>query len=262
MEDKYILEALAKISAKGNETAFRRLTEAMEADINHLVNTYAAINEMKGNFKDDYRQCALKALWDATKTFENEKSSFRTYACTYMKNAIRNYLKTEQSLIRITSGMAENISKIKNAEKRLASAGYKHVSKELLKEESGIRSDRTFRTAMDARMLQELSSLDRPIRNGESEKDTISLGERIYDHSYSVEETVERKDLLVALRKAIKNLSKIDQKIVILSYGLYGCKECSNQTIADYVGLSVTSVCAHRKKALSELQQLRDYYAA
>lgn len=254
------LLSLVSSYRNGNQKAFNSLYSLLSKDAEATARHYALYNEGRGNFYEDYLSVAREGLWQAASSFNEEKGLFRTYAKACMANAIKAFIKEGQSVIGVKAHVAEDISRINKAEKALYAKGILYPSLEELSAESGITSLKTLQNALDAREALKLTALDKSFGDGEGEEDSfLSL---FSDPTSLTEEDFLKSEEEKSLRSSILRLPPVDRTIIVLSYGLYDYKKCTNKEICRKVGLSEVSVIHHRDKALAILRgELEDWVA-
>ena len=97
-------------------------------------------------------------------------------------------------------------------------------------------------------------SLDEPL-NVDSDGNELLLGDVLgtdSDMVYSDIESGVEKDLL---KKAIAKLSKREQKIVALRFGLDGAEEITQKEVADLMGISQSYISRLEKKIIVRLKK-------
>ncbi len=100
-------------------------------------------------------------------------------------------------------------------------------------------------------------SLDQPV----ADDDGASLGELVAGEDLGFEQDVESEIVQNDLRRAIGDLSEMEQKVVGLRFGLNGKTPASLESVASQLGVGVRRVRRIEREALHRLGQLPEVAA-
>ena len=101
----------------------------------------------------------------------------------------------------------------------------------------------------------DVDSLDRPIRNGDSEFE-FTLGDAIQSEEFNPEEIAEQNELRETIMKAVNQLPPRQQAVIILRFGLKDGVPMTLEDVGAMYGVTRERIRQVELKALSKLKWL------
>ncbi|WP_336206290.1 sigma-70 family RNA polymerase sigma factor [Nonomuraea sp. LPB2021202275-12-8] len=174
---------------------------------------------------------------------------FSTYGMWWIRQAIERGIHDKSRTVRLPIHVAEELSRLLRAERRLAAELGRDPRDEELAEAAG-RS--AVQVAGLRRFAQETISLDIPVgENGEG-----SIGDLLADEDAAeVQELAERRALSAELNEVVTTLPPREAFVIRLRYGLAGEEVRSYAQIAEHLGLTRERIRQLEKQALKRLRQ-------
>lgn len=100
-------------------------------------------------------------------------------------------------------------------------------------------------------------SIDEPL-NVDWDGNELLLSDVLATGENTVGENLEKEDEIRCLMRCIHRLNEREQKIIIMRFGLCGCREYTQKEVADILGISQSYISRIEKKILSELKKSID----
>lgn len=203
-----------------------------------------------GQRPDAYQEASL-GLIHAIDKVEDSRASFGSYARTWITRQIRNYLMGERFPVHVPINLAS----------RLLREGNEAQRRDENEAKDKRPSDPAPRTKEELSPFHELLHpgvpLDAPV--SEDDQSTRQLPD---EHADDPHERLSRKDLHVALRGLMSELTEKQREVLALRFGLNeGNRQWTLSEIAQEVGISHQQVSQREKRALEKLESvLRPLY--
>lgn len=199
-----------------------------------------------GQRADAYQEASL-GLLHAIDKVEDSRASFGSYARTWITRQIRNYLMGERFPVHVPINLASRLLREGNEAKR--------------------RTDEQPEKARPGDPGGELSAFHELLSPGvpldAPQGDNDSAPRQLPDeHASDPHESLSRKDLHVALRGLMSELTEKQREVLALRFGLNeGNRQWTLSEIAREVGISHQQVSQREKRALEKLESvLRPLY--
>lgn len=243
-------ELVARIST-GIERAesMQQLYKNMCPIMHKLAKRYAAYVEY-----EDLMQEAYLGLHSAVEHYEPEQgSSFFTYACPWIKQAMYRYVQSESRTVRIPEYMHGLVVKYK----KFCAAMVREYGRE---PETGeivayLRIDRdTVDVIKNVMSMEQMQSLDKPVDNDEGETDSYEL----VIGTEGIEEDAIRKQDAQAVKKILwECVDRLEGQQPCIMRMLYQ-QGLSRRAAGDAIGTTPKKVRAQELKALRSLREGRN----
>ena len=211
-------DTLIHLIKQGNKQARQDICIKNEGLVRKYANAY---HRYYGNGLeyDDLMQAGFIGVLTAADNFDfSKESAFSTYAIYWIKQCISRQIYDEGSLIRIPVHMMEKISKVTRLDNKYGAEGLDYKQrKQKIAEDTGLTEDE-IEVAFEIK-YQFLGgvSLDTPV----GEEEETLLGELIpAEESYDVENEIIKKALASALDEILSTISKREERILRLRFGL------------------------------------------
>lgn len=187
-----------------------------------------------GEEPEDLIQIGYIGLLKAARRFEPERGlQFSTYAVPMITGEIRSQLR-DQGTVKMSRGLKADVTAVRRAEADF-SAKYgtsPHLSQ--LAEMSGLSEERVQAACQAADIMGNLQPLD----SVDTEK----------SRRFWLEEE-ERDVTRIDLADTLRSLEPKARQVIVLRY----YKDCTQQQVADLLGISQVQVCRIEKKTLQEM---------
>lgn len=200
---------------------------------------------------DAYQEASL-GLIHAIDKVEDSRASFGSYARTWISRQIRNYLMGERFPVHVPINLASRLLREGNEAQR--------------RDETEAKSDRpgdptprgsTGDLSPFHELLRPGVPLDAPL--SDDDQSTRQIAD---EHADDPHERLSRKDLHIALRELMSELTDKQREVLALRFGLNdGNRQWTLSEIAQEVGISHQQVSQREKRALEKLESvLRPLY--
>lgn len=189
-----------------------------------------------GEDAEDLIQIGYMGLMKAVQRFEPERGlQFSTYAVPMIAGEIRSQLR-DQGALKMSRSLKTDMAAVRRAESDyIKMKGVSpHISQ--LVEMTGLPADRIREANQASDVLRNMTELS------ETEAETSP---QLWDDGE--EKTVERMDLA----RALDGLEVQQRKVIILRY----YRDCTQQQVADMLGISQVQVCRIEKKTLKMMAE-------
>lgn len=183
-----------------------------------------------------------------------QQNSFSTYAWYSIDGHIRNYIKEHKSLIRVPPAVIGrfNITKVLTRKAELQQLTGAEPTLEELAKATGIPIEKLGEIISLTKTIYSIESLDMPLIDREGKEYDISEHLVVAIPEESVEEQVERKIKIAAVRDALAEvLTEREIKVLQLRFGL----ELTQEEITKEMGVTRERVGQIERKALRKLQE-------
>lgn len=255
-------EVLCGLIQQGNKQAAQDLCIKNK----RLVDKYVVLYIKKyGNRLDfeDLEQVGYMGLMKAAKKFDiSQGNAFSTYAVFWIKQAISREIMDNGYAIRIPVHMMEKINKVIAIDSFFESKGFCLIERiRLISNELNLTQDEVKQCIVLKNNFVKYASLNSLVGEGEME-----LGELL-----PAEETVQTEEIVfkIILREQLKEvlgiLTKREQKILILRFGLADNKERTLEEVGRQFNVTRERIRQIEEKALRKLRvsfhskKLKDY---
>ncbi|MCL5948372.1 MAG: RNA polymerase sigma factor RpoD/SigA [Actinobacteria bacterium] len=247
MPTAYEQTELARKVTLGDEDARTKMVEANIRLVIHWARRY----QNRGVELADLIQEGTFGLMRAVEKFDFTRGfKFSTYASWWIRQSLQRAIQSQANAIRLPMEVAEQAHRIERASWDLTAGGQEKPSLDHLAMETGQSVEQVSRFTSLAKVV---ASLDQP--TGEDTGTTI--GDLLKDkESSDFEESVEMQILCDEIKKAIKNLPDLEQRVITLRFALDGGKPASLQKCARELGMGVRRVRALEARALQSLATL------
>ena len=247
------LDQLA-METKANGSSFPLLLKNSKHIIDRVVSTYA----VEGNiaYKDDYISEAYIAIYKCLEKYDSTLGAFATYATGAIRQEILYFMRNEQSMIKLGTTKLDEIKRLDKAINTMKEQGVE-MSRENMREYSGITSDKTLSTVIQAKKVKNCISLDAPSNEDQecSLMDIIPTGN-------NTEDEILKKEEIYLLEKSIQSLSEDERFLITKTYGLFGNKKLSAKEIAKELNISDTTISYRKKIIENKLYTLMESWAS
>jgi RNA polymerase primary sigma factor len=248
---------LAKLIEGGDQKAKKRLIEANLRLVVSIAKEYK--KQRQHLMMLDLVQEGNTGLIRATEKFDwRRKIKFSTYATQWIRAMIQKAVGDDDRTIRIPRDVVNSIYNYKRAEKKHAQMTGSDPSREDTISSLNLSSndERTLRRAL---WLEQVSSLDRPIksRTPSSQSDGVKFLVEVLsdDDVVGPEESVARESDFEPVARNLEHLDECTRKIVSLYWGIGVKDDYSHAEIGKMVGLSGESVRKIERKAVEEMKR-------
>lgn len=198
----------------------------------------------------------------ATKDFDISKGfRFTTYAMYWIKQAISRAILNHSHSIRIPAHIAEQLSKMKKAEKAFFDNFKREATEEELAKELNL----------SVAKIKELKSIVKDpisIHTSLNDEDDGTIEDLIADPNVEVpDQKMDNEFLANAINTLLPTLDKREQEVIIARYGLNGVKVKTLDQLGAEYGISKERIRQIEQKALIKLRHplradvLRPYFA-
>jgi len=227
--------------------SIQKITDEQIVEYQPLVKSIAYKFVNSGEPLDDLEQVGYIGLINALNLYsQNRGIKFITYATWLISGEIRHYIRDKHQVIKIPRWMLKLNKKIDEfiisyKKKNNKFPSLSEISKEFNLTEEGITE------VLKARDAVQIVSLDQEKRKYNS--DTYPKIEKIKSKNY---ETFKLPiEDIIALRQAMKNLKKIQRKVIYYIFE----KDLTQTKIARKLGISQRKVSRIKESALKELKE-------
>ena len=223
-------------------------------DINTTVSTCAV--EGNRSYKDDYISEAYIAIYKCLEKYDSTLGAFATYATVAIRQEILYFMRNEQNMIKLGTTKLDEIKRLDKAMNTMEEQGVE-MSRENMREYSGITSDKTLSTIIQAKKVKNCMSLDAP----SNEDQECSLMD-IIPTVNNTEDEILNKEEIYLLEKSIQSLSEDERFLIIKTYGLFGNKTLSAKEIAKELNISEKTISYRKKIIKNKLYALMESWAS
>ena len=164
---------------------------------------------------EDLIQESTIGLMEAVDRFDWRRGfKFSTYACWWIKQAVRRHVASNSSMIRLPNHAKTVLWQASQLRKDYIESFGSEPKLEEIASVLGIGAN-TLRSLRQS--ASQTISLDKPVGKGE---DSRKLYEVIPDESDTVVDNLMKSDLQEAIRKALHSLSSREEKVIRLRFGI------------------------------------------
>lgn len=165
---------------------------------------------------EDLIQESTLGLMEAVDRFDWRRGfKFSTYACWWIKQAVRRHVASNSSMIRLPNHAKTVLWQASQLRKDYIESFGKEPKLEEIAAVLGVGAN-TLRSLRQS--ASHTISLDKPV--GKSGEDSRKLYEVIPDESDSVIDGLMKSDIKEAIRKALFSLSSREEKVIRLRFGI------------------------------------------
>ena len=208
--------ALSKRIEKGDRRARDRMIQANL----RLAISIAKKYQNKGCDLEDLIQESSIGLIKAVDRFDWRRGfKFSTYACWWIKQAVRRHVASHSSSIRLPSYAKNMLWKMRQASEEFQDEFGTAPTPEELSDLLGVTRD-TMESILGCASTP--ISLDTPIRYNSGDAGR-TYAEIIPDHNYTQpDDVIDQRCVIDAVKKALSSLSPREEKIMRLRFGITG----------------------------------------
>ncbi len=232
---------LAERCAAGDEEAIRRM---VNSNLRLVVSVAKGYIGRGVPLLDMIQEGSIGLVTAARKFDPSMDCRFSTYATKWIRQGISRCVMEHAGLIRVPRYTADKIKKLLKARQELQQSGGS-VDMDALAERSGIPVKKAEELL---RLLPEVQSLD-----GE-DGELLSLPEDI--HAPEPQEEMIRQEMKMILEEMLGQLTKRQQQVLHLRFGLDGGECCSLERIGEILGISKERARQLEHSAVEKLQKL------
>jgi RNA polymerase primary sigma factor len=245
MMDRETEASVAALAQAGDKAARDRL---VQANLRFVV-TVARKYQSYGLSLMDLINEGNMGLIRAAERFNPDRGyHFISYAVWWIKQAILFAIQQKSALIRLPLNRTADLRRIDEAEKWIEN--HEEVDNNMTTLSSMLNMEsKEIQHLMN--MSRDYLSLDAPIGDGED----FSLGDNIMDENEDAPETrTETADLKREIDESLGTLTRREQNVLKLRFGLQGSPVLSLQKIGKKVGLSKERIRQIEKKAIRKIR--------
>lgn len=200
---------------------------------------------------EDIVQDGNLGLIKAVESFDPEKGfKFSTYAVWWIKQYISRSITNNSRLVRIPSNINDEITKVKDAEKKLINTLQRDPTNEELAEETGFDEGKI---VLLKTYMSDSISLDATV----NDDDETTFGELVEDNGDTPEEVQMNNQISDTVKNILNTLSSREATVINLRFGLGGIASKSLEETGAVLGLTKERVRQIEMKALRKLRDPR-----
>ena len=204
---------LSKLIETGDETARSHMIRANL----RLAISIAKQYSNRGCDLEDLIQESSIGLMKAVDRFDWRRGfKFSTYACWWIKQAVRRHIASHSSAIRLPSYAKNMLYKINKVSSEYEEEFGVRPTKEEVADLLGVSVD-TIEAVIGCSKTP--VSIDKTVRYGNSDS-ARTLKDIIPDESETVDETLDRQKVVEVIKQALSTLSEREEKIMRLRFGI------------------------------------------
>jgi len=190
-------------------------------------------------------------LMKAVERFDPSRGArLATYACWWIRQAVRAALSNQSKTIRLPVHMLEKLSKLHRTARRLHEELDREPTDEELGEELGISASRVAQMKMAGTRP---ASLDAPLRD----EDSSTFGDVVQDESADCPyKRLEEKAANGVLKEMVQKLKPREATILRARFGLDGGKQKSLEEVGEELGVTRERVRQLQTTALRKLRKM------
>jgi RNA polymerase primary sigma factor len=212
---------LSKLIESGDETARSHMIRANL----RLAISIAKQYSNRGCDLEDLIQESSIGLMKAVDRFDWRRGfKFSTYACWWIKQAVRRHIASHSSSIRLPSYAKNMMYKISKVTAEYEEEFGTYPTKEEISDLLGVSVD-----TIDAVIgcSKTPISIDKTVRYGNADS-SRTLKDIIPDERESVDVTMDRQKVVEVIRSALSSLSEREEKIMRLRFGISESADSNN----------------------------------
>lgn len=251
-EIKLSNEILCVMIQQGNEQAKQDLCIRNQRLVEKVANTY---NQFAGNDLafDDLRQAGMMGMLNAAEKFDPDRgNAFSTYAMWWIKQAIIREIYDHGFTIRIPVHMMEMIHKVNVLDRSLSMTGIGYRDRlTRITEELGTTEEMIEQCLAVQNSFLNTSSLDVPV----GEAQYFVMLDLIPDETLpSVEDEVYANIMREKVVDALQILTKREQEVLDLRYGLTNGRERTLEEVGNILGVTRERIRQIEQKAFRKIR--------
>lgn len=234
---------LAKRIEAGDEEARKKL---IESNLRLVISIAKNYNPNGMSFMDIVQEGNIGLIRAVEKFDYRLGYKFSTYATWWIKQCINRAISNQSRTVRLPGHYVEDLLKLINVKETLTKELNRVPS---LEEVANLASIDTEKAAEVLNWNQDILSLDAPVTDDES-----VLGEIVLDEKQDPERKVIEEVVKSEIRAAIKELTEIEQDVIMERFGLKdGTRKTLNE-ISEKYGVTREYIRQIEKRALMKLR--------
>jgi RNA polymerase sigma factor (sigma-70 family) len=247
-EEKFVDENEAREYIRLAQQGSDRAMESIIRKNMPLLANYARQYARRGSCFEDLQSEGMIAIMNAVRKFNLEGDcTVGTALITAIRTAMRRYVGEDRN-VKIAINASENKAKLHAVFDRMKAEG-EPITLELLAEAAN----------MPLRMVKRLVSIDlgtvsMNIRAEGKEGEGDEFGDSIVSDTVTPYEEIEQNDQVVAMLKALKTLTEIEQIVIEFRYGLNGKEVKTYGELAALLNRSIEGIRQLEKKAVAKMR--------